>query len=416
MGQTFFVAGNGRAATMSTREALIMLLLLAIATSGAAWFLATHERYEADIWVGYRGEARRNPWLGAQRFLERYDISTTEVRALPELRNLTPEATLVIPKSHHLITASLRDHLVGWVEQGGLLIVEAEYAGVDDTLTGAFGVRRLETQYDEFDEEPDEEADAPGYETISLPGASAAATVDFQTYTTLDGDDAWFRADGKYGTYLLVVRRGDGTAIIVNDLDFLRNNVIGSHDHARFLLHLLGLREYIATTGISASASGAGPVMFFNRPGKLSLFDWLKKNAWATMAGAAVALLCWLWRVVPRFGPVAPDPERARRRLLDHLRASGRFLWANGHAMRLLEASREACLRRIGRAFPHFLSANVETRTAQLVDTLGITEEQAQRILKPQENAKMLQFLQTIRLYQSVLSRLAASHPTSTKD
>ena len=203
--------------------------------------------------MGYRGEARRNPWLAAQRLLEHFNISTKDVRALPEFRDLPHTATVIIPESHHTITDSLRESLIAWVEQGGYLIVEAEYAGIEDPLVSGFGVRRQETEFDEVEEENDESE----YETFALPGATGETTVVFDTYMTLAAENPWFQLDGMYGTYALIVQRGEGAAVIVNDLDYLRNNMIGSHDHAQFLLDLLRAREHAAAAGTMPKSESA---------------------------------------------------------------------------------------------------------------------------------------------------------------
>ena len=391
---------------MSLRETLIMLLIVVIGLTGVVWFLATHEQVTEQAWTGFRGEAKRNPWLAGQRLLQRFGQPAKELRSMPELRNLPPRATLIIPRSHHTITGHLRDEVIDWVRQGGYLIVEAEYPRLKDPLVEAFGVERHEIEFEEYEDDL-EVFEEDEFEKVRLPNAMAPATIELERYMSLDAKDVWFRVDGTDGTYMLVKRSGRGAVTIVNDLDYARNISIGSLDHAHFLVDLVRLREeLIADEGIGP-APQAAQVMFFNRPGKLSLATWLREHAWAPLAGGAAALLLWLWRVIPRFGPIMPDAERGRRRLLDHLRASGRFLWSNGHATRLVEASREACLRQIGRSLPHFLSATAEARVEQLVDTLGITQEQAQRILQPQEGGKMIQFWQTIRLYQRVYSRLA---------
>ena len=251
------------------------------------------------------------------------------------------------------------------------------------------------------------------FDQVRLPNAKAPAMVDLHGVVSLETSDAWFRAENKSGAWLLTLRFGDGFVTALSDLDYLSNDAIGNLDHAQFLWDLVRLREFAQPTGANAVAGAkAGtadrqPVWFFNRPGKLSLIDWLAKNAWAPLTGGAVALLLWLWRVIPRFGPVLPDPERARRSLLDHLRASGRFLWSNGRATRLLESSREACLRRVSRSLPHFRTASPSERVSQLTRALGIKEEHARRIVEPQEGGNMLQFVQTIRVYQQVYSRLA---------
>lgn len=397
---------------MSVREALLMILIAVIGLSSVAWFLSTHEKVTEQTWTGFRGEAKRNPWLAAQRFLNRVGMPAKELRTLPDLRKLPPRATLIIPKAHHTISGHLREEILGWVRQGGYLIVESEYPAQKDPLVEAFGVQREAIKFDEFDEEA-EGIDTLELTIITLPNATEAAKLDVQGNVTLNSESAWFRAENQYGIILLALRVGEGMVTVANDLDYFSNRSIGSLDHAQFLWDLVQLRNdaQAAMTGKSDDLKTAVkepyPVLFFNRPAKLSLTDWLQKHAWAPLSGGIAALLLWLWRVIPRFGPTMPDVERARRRLLDHLRASGRFLWSNGHATRLLEASRNACVKRIGRSLPHFLSATEEARIEQMMRTLGLTQAQAQLILHPQRGGKMIHFLQTIRLYQRVYSRLA---------
>jgi hypothetical protein len=90
---------------------------------------------------------------------------------------------------------------------------------------------------------------------------------------------------------------------------------------------------------------------------------------------------CWLWRIVPRFGPVPADPPPARRRLLDHLRASGRYLWTEGLRGQLAAAAREAALRRLARAQPDFAAASGSEKAARLAALASIPLEEAQRFL-----------------------------------
>ena len=97
---------------MSMREALIMVLIAVIGVTSVVWFLSTHEQVTEQEWTGFRGEAKRNPWLAAQRFLTRVDMSAAGLRTLPDLRSLPPRATLVVPKGHHTISGPLRDEIV----------------------------------------------------------------------------------------------------------------------------------------------------------------------------------------------------------------------------------------------------------------------------------------------------------------
>ena len=395
---------------MSRREILIGLLIVAIGASAVIWFFSTHEKVTERVRTGFHGEARRNPWLAAQQLLDHFNRPATEIRKLTQLNSLPARATLVIPKAHFTITGHLRSEIAEWVRQGGYLIVEAEYPLQDDALVDGFGVerRRVELDQSAHSSNPKKQRANDDIELIVLPDASTPARVKLDRFMVLVSKDAWYHYDGQHGTYLLTKPVGRGAVTIINDLDFARNSYIGELDHAQFFLDLVRLRGKLATTAVNMPPPEADRVLVFNEPGKPSLLEWLKENAWAPLAGAAAAILLWLWKVVPRFGPIMPDIDRNRRRLLDHLRASGRFLWSNGHATRLLEASRDACIRQIGRSLPHFLSTPAAARPQLLIDALGLTEEQAHRILQPQSAAKMLPFWQTIRLYQRVYARLGS--------
>jgi hypothetical protein len=153
--------------------------------------------------------------------------------------------------------------------------------------------------------------------------------------------------------------------------------------------------------------------LFFSDPKKLSLVEWLRANAWSAVAGGVLFLVLWLWSAAPRLGPVAPDPQRARRRLLDHLRASGRFQWAHGGAQLLVDAARDACLRRIAGAHPELLAAPEVERAARLAELMGLDAEQSRLLFARKAPTSMTDFLHTVSLYHTVHERLALRKPAS---
>lgn len=380
---------------VSARRILVALLLLTLIGAGAGWFLANFEPVAEKVWAGYRGKARRDPWLAAERLLERMDLRAAELRALPELRTLPPSALLVLPEARQTITPQLREGILAWVGRGGNLIIEAEEINQPDPLLDALGVRRSQVEIPQDDAIDEREDSGLEIIEIALPQGQPPVKVLMIKYLTLDSDAAVARFGGAHATAVLLLGHGRGRVVVVNDLDSVSNYLIGKHDHAEFLWRLARL---------DANTRDA---YFFNNPQRLSLLDWLRANAWPALAGGALLLALWLWRVAPRFGPVAPDPERVRRRLLDHLRASGRFLWANGGARQLLEAAREACLRRVARAHPDLLAAPESERAPRLAGLLGLTAEQARVLLAPAAATRMIDFLQTVRLYQTVHERLS---------
>ena len=399
---------------MSTREILIAILIVSLGVTGTTWFLANFEQVSDKVKIGFRGEARRNPWLAAQRLLDRMGLPASELREFDGLRKLQPDTVLVLPQGRQTISGPLRHHIVDWVRNGGFLVIEAEYPSIPDPLSDVFGIARnkdvrddetrdirrkkqdLDHNAADFDQETDSlEENSLALTVVKFPGSALTSLVWMQALFSLDSERALFRTGTEHAANMLLLREGEGMVAVVSDFDFATNSEIGKLDHARFVVEL------------ARFAQRSGPVIFFNNPGRPSLMKWLRTHAWAPLSAASLTLILWLWKIVPRFGPVAPDPERARRRLLDHLRASGRFLWARGRGGHLLEVSREACLRKISRALPDFDNATTSAQAAQLMRMFGISSGQVQQILSPQTPGKMLHFMHTIHLYQTIHARLA---------
>jgi hypothetical protein len=93
------------------------------------------------------------------------------------------------------------------------------------------------------------------------------------------------------------------------------------------------------------------------------------------MIAAAILLALALWRILPRFGPILPRPEPARRQLLEHLRAAGRFRWSRGAREQLLTAAREQLERHIAIAAPRLAHLPPSRRYSELSAQLGTDPE-----------------------------------------
>jgi len=399
---------------MKTRDILIGILIAALGISGAVWLRANFDLETEKVMVGFRGEAQRNPWLAAERLLDRMRLPASELREYDGLRKLQPDSMLVLPQGRQTLSESLRAGILNWVQGGGFLVVEAEHPSIRDPLIDEFGVMRVADadnskankhrqgtgSISRNNSEDDANAnhvdrDSLDLTVVRLPASRLTSLVWMEADFSLVSEHAWFRAGTDYSANILMLRVGDGNVVVVNNLDFATNSEISELDHAQFVVEL------------ARFAQRPGPVIFFINPGQPSLMKWLRTHAWAPISAATLAVFLWLWKSIPRFGPISPDPARARRRLLDHLRASGRFLWSRGQGGRLLEVSREACLRKISRTLPDFETATESTQASRLMRMFGISSEQAQQILSPQAPGKMLHFMHTIHLYQTIHARLA---------
>ena len=58
-----------------------------------------------------------------------------------------------------------------------------------------------------------------------------------------------------------------------------------------------------------------------------SFFELLWQHAWQAVVAGLLLLFCWLWKRIPRFGPVKEDDFTHRRPYGDGLKAAATFLW-----------------------------------------------------------------------------------------
>jgi len=365
-----------------SREGLWSVALAAVIGLGAIWFLLNFEQVPVREWVGMSGEARRNPYLALQRLAERMGTPAHEVRSLAELGQLPARGVLLLPQPRAELARRERDRLLAWTANGGHLVVEAEPVRVPDPLLDALDVGRKAAR-PKAPRQPIE---------IRWPGAQRALRGELPTWLVLEAKAPRFAAGGEAGSALLQLEHGKGRVTVVSGLSFLENRRIGALDHAELAWRIAG---------------GQGILLVFNNPERLSLTRWLLDHAPAVLVAAAALILLWLWRVAPRFGPIAPDPERGRRSLVDHLRASGRFLWNAGKRTTLAEAAREMALRRVTRAHPDFASLSARERAARLASSFDIAPEDAGRLLAPQAPRTIPEFVAGIRVLQIIHERLA---------
>jgi len=354
------------------------LALGALAVLAIVWYASGFERVPVTVRVGMSGEARLRPFLAAERFAERMGLPARELRALPALDELPAEGVLLLPRHRRTLDERRAAQLLRWVTQGGHLVVEAETLDREDPVFARFGLRY--------------EKDAAPRQPVHLAMTGSDTKLAMSSLrpgrVAATRGEPVFRVGAPGAERLLSVRAGRGLVTAAVELDFARNHFIGMHDHAVILWRILGL-------------TGATELAVFHHPLRLSLWDFLLEHAAAALGAAALLLALWLWRIVPRYGTLLPDPPPVRRRLLDHLRASGRYLWARGLGGTLADAAREAALRRVSRAYPDFAVASRAERGARLARLAGLGRAEAEALLTSGEAAAPSGGAELIRLVHS---------------
>jgi len=346
----------------------------------ASWFVSRFERVTSREWVKPTGEARLRPFLAAERFAKRMGIAATEVRAATKMQALPQADVLLMPNRRQDLDGGRINQIVAWVQGGGHLIIEAEVPGVPDPLLERFSVKRSGAGI--------------VFKPLHVEVGGARLNVQLAAPLKLEAPGKPLVAASS-GEELKLVSLASGKGIVTAtvSLQFVRNGGIGELDHAALFWELLNLEE-------------ARELLIYVRPERLSLWRFLTEHAAPVLMAAAALLALWLWRIGPRFGPVAPDPAPARRRLLDHLRASGRFYWAKDMRARLLEAARDAALRRVARAQPDFAGMSQPERAVRLAELTGLPHEPVLRFLGATGELRGADFIRFAQLAQRIHSAL----------
>jgi hypothetical protein len=377
---------------VSTRT-IVVLLLAALAVLYAAWFVSTHDRVNAQQWVGPTGEARLKPFLAARRLAERMGLETSELRSLPALEELPSAAVLIVPAPRQELHSAKLAELLRWVERGGHLIAEAEYLGVPDPLFDRLGVKRVRV-----------EPPATSLFVVTPEGLKLTAYFGDPMHLAAQPERVRLRA----GDHLVSFARGRGMVTVATSLRFARNPGFDD-EYARMSkrpARSIGALDHAALLWAVLSLTPERELHLYFRPERLSLWDFLARNAAPVLIAGGLLLALWLWSVAPRFGPVAPDAPPGRRRLLDHLRASGRYYWGRGMRSRLIVATRDAALRRVARVQPDFPVSPSEERVARLASLAGIPKEEAARFMSAAGASRGVDFIRIVQHAQRIHAAL----------
>lgn len=302
-------------------------LLLGIGLLG----LTGCETREVEVEIGYKGTARRNPWLAAERMVARYG---QEVESLTGWR--APEvddAVWFVPASV-LGNESFVRRVEQWAKDGGHLVVLLEKAGVERSDWREFGpelalepavAAMLRRSGIALEESGTTAPPARIEQVISFEGDPFAVSAGAGKKVAAEGG-----APGGFASVLV----GGGRLTAVADARMFRNRWIAEGEHAELLLALVEAAEF------------EGSVVFV-RGSTLSFWGMVRRHLWAVLGGLVALLALWLWKNGCRFGSLeAAAPPPVARGYDHHLEALGNFHWQLDRAAALLGPLREQLAER----------------------------------------------------------------------
>ena len=354
------------------RNTLYAALAGVILCAGTYWFLQNYAFVKERVYVGMHGEARVNWLLAARMLLTRMGSRVQEGSNLGGLDRFPQRGVIFLAADRSELDRPAVQRLLRWVKGGGRLVVVADEPVKHDALLDELGIwvqedSRLQLEHmgpflgrspPHADLHPRFRFDA---EEVTLPDGSRLR-VQLLPAARLDARDAevtWSH-ESQGELRMLQIEQGDGLVTVLGSPRPFGNSAIGLFDHAELLWRL------VSDDGKPLD------VWLVRHLDMQSLQQWLLKNALPALIAFAVLLVVALWRAIPRFGPLQPNPAPDRRGLVEHLAAMGRFYSMQHQLPRLMQTLRADGLELLGARAPETRGQDGATRLKSAARLTGL--------------------------------------------
>lgn len=325
-----------------------LALLLVLILSASGYYLYRHATpYQELVDHGPSPQARANPYLAAEMFLRERGLKVDHANGLEVLASLKPAGnSLLMLGERSNMSPGQVDQVLEWARAGGRLVFVAEALWDEDSeQSGDLLLDRVQIHQQlskDLEQPPEQQPDDayPKLTKVYLEDEQAPAYIGFDTAFHLDDPDdlaqSW--ANSGVATHMIQLDYGKGSVTVLTDADIWKAPAIGLYDNAWLLWYL--------------NTDSAVTLLFNTEHPSLWQLLW----RYFPQALVAIALLVGLslWHAGVRQGPLLAPPPKARRQLLEHLRASADFLLRHGGQVALLHALQVDIRRRARRRHPGF--------------------------------------------------------------
>jgi hypothetical protein len=357
-----------------------------------------------DITDGYKGVAKVNPYLAAETFLK--ETSDLEVKSQNGFVKFDYETGMVISPASTLSSEVMVDKILNWVRDGGVYVCllergEKHWEDVgegcdhdstnwrDDWFTDENNDEALQYLLDqmniELEDDPSgkttggksyykdpknpvvlgeelplvEERKVRLYGDEEEPVEALIGGTRVMKYNGSLRYNNHIYDDGDYHRFL-GLSHGGGRIYFITDGRLFRNPYLQMNDHAELL------------EGMSSVVNYGDIVFAFGK--KRGFWSLMINYAWPALLGVFVLLIFWLWKSIPRFGPLLEIPESHARDYAQSVSNTGRFLWKYKSADVLLTSLRENLLKNSGMFNAHGQAKESMIETFAEKSGLGVEE------------------------------------------
>jgi hypothetical protein len=412
-----------------------MVLLVSVAAMVSAWFYFTEE-YQTQVWIGEGKQAKLNPYLAAQRFLEDRGLNVYSGNEQLDFSIIPTSDLVFLSKVDSMLVSQTQvDAALDWVSRGGYLLVgvtqeiaghasilkefdiEPEYKDVeiaeaflDDDGDPMSASERMEEINRKIEERraQEKQQDSDGLdqqeEVLEKPvELNKDDTFEAQIFDLLNVDYAheFYRTpigDDGEELYLAALDRivlshplvyGDFDAKHSDDYEMV---AWVDDEHGERLLQFaygdgtftaLSSTEYWTNKYIGLGDHAYFLSYLFSDGSNLHLFynvsvptigHLLNKYFGEAIWAALVLLGLWLWNRGPRVQKVIDVVEGQRRSFSEHLAASAEFLTANKQFHVLIKPIQEDIEQQMRPHYPGFSQLNQHAQASMLAQKTQLPE------------------------------------------
>lgn len=379
------------------------------------------EKHEVQTWTGASENAKRNPYLASEKFLEGRGIEVLKTVDLLDFALIPTDQTILLTQVDGMLVSQRQiNDALDWISRGGYMIV-----GVSEKIQGNASILK---HFDIVPEEVDVQFDDALLDDKGEPMSASEQMREINrkldevepsdedtpddTRRIVDSDDAFndqlfdlLNTEYQHQYYKMDINGGNELTIAVLDRIILNHDLINNYsednslkrngytlntwsrdEHGERLLHFhygegsfvalssteLWENDYIGLADHAYFLSYLVPddstLQLFYNLNVPSLFSLIMRYFVEFIWASILLLLLWLWFHGVRVQLTSPMSDKGRRSFAEHLRASADFLSRNEQFSTLLEALQEDIETQFKGHYPNFSHLNDATKAAILVD------------------------------------------------